>query len=159
VLLTYLFLVFARQREWSWPLSIAGLIAVSIPVGLALGWLKHRLQPWSRIAGWHTRSGLSATAPVADTSSRRISRSMDRLEAYRSWWRPLPAWLKLVTVVGVYPAWLFIAYCVFTGASKSRGALFAFGIFAVGALLHIAFDRRNRRAGGERGGFDFFGGH
>lgn len=90
--------------------------------------------------------------------TRGIRRFMDRLEAYRSWWRPLPAWLKLVTAVGIYPAWFFIAYCVFTGASKSREALLAFGIFMIGTLLHIAFDRRNRSGDREQGGFDFFGG-
>jgi len=83
---------------------------------------------------------------------------MDRLEAYRSWWQPLPAWLKLVTAVGIYPAWLFIVYCVFTGASKSREAMLAFGVFFIGTLLHIAFDRRNRGSSRERNGFDFFGG-
>ncbi|RYE69873.1 MAG: hypothetical protein EOO81_08220 [Oxalobacteraceae bacterium] len=42
--LTYLFLLFASQQGWSWLFSIGALIAVAIPVGLALGWVKSRLQ-------------------------------------------------------------------------------------------------------------------
>lgn len=87
-----------------------------------------------------------------------ILRLMDRLEAYRSWWQPLPAWLKLVTVMGIYPAWLFIVYCVFTGASKSQEAVIAFAIFAIGTLLHIAFNGRNRSSGQKEGGFNFSSG-
>ena len=83
---------------------------------------------------------------------------MDRLESHRSWWRPLPIWLKLVTVVGIYPAWLFIVYCVFTGASKSQEALIAFGVGVIGTLLHIAFDRRDQGGGREQSGFDVSGG-
>jgi len=83
---------------------------------------------------------------------------MERLQAYRDWWRPLPAWLKLVTALGIYPAWFLIVYSVFTGASESREAFIAFGVCMVGALLHIAFDRRNRGGRREQGGFDFFGG-
>jgi hypothetical protein len=83
---------------------------------------------------------------------------MDRLQAYRRWWQPLPAWLKLVTAVGIYPAWLFIVFCVFTGASKSREALLAFGVCTIGTLLHIAFDRRDRDVSREQDGVDFFGG-
>jgi hypothetical protein len=80
---------------------------------------------------------------------------MNCLEDYQSWWRPLPAWLKLVTAVGIYPAWFFIVYCVFTGASKSQEALLAFGVCVIGTLLHIAFDRRNRGGSHERDGLDF----
>jgi len=69
---------------------------------------------------------------------------MKRATSYQSWWKPLPLWLKLVTVCGAYPAWLFIIYCVLSGQAKSWGALFAFSIFASCTLLHIVFDRRNR---------------
>jgi hypothetical protein len=82
---------------------------------------------------------------------------MGRLEASRRWWRPLPAWLKLVTITGVYPAWFFIIYCLFTEASKGREALPAFDVFTIGALLHIAFDRRNRGGGQDRNGLEFPG--
>lgn len=44
VVLTYLFLVFAKGQGWSWPLSIGALIVASIPVGLALAFLNARLQ-------------------------------------------------------------------------------------------------------------------
>jgi hypothetical protein len=82
---------------------------------------------------------------------------MDRLELYRSWWRPLPLWLKVVTAAGIYPAWFVIVCCVLTGASKSLAAVLAFGVCTAGTLLHIARDHRNRGDGRERGGFDFFG--
>ncbi|MBB5713153.1 hypothetical protein [Sphingomonas xinjiangensis] len=61
-------------------------------------------------------------------------------------------------MAGIYPAWFFIVYCVFTGASKSQEALFAFGVFSIGTLLHISFDRRDRGAHREQGGVDFVGG-
>jgi hypothetical protein len=83
---------------------------------------------------------------------------MNRLETYRSWWRPLPVWLKLLTVVGFYPTWMFLIYRVFTGASKSREALIAFIICFACVLLHIAFDKRNRVGGRDGRGIDFFGG-
>jgi len=83
---------------------------------------------------------------------------MIRFGAYRSWWRPLPGWLKLVTVLGIYPAWFFIVYCVFTESAKSREAIIAFCIFFIGTMLHILFDRRNRGGTEESGGIDFFGG-
>ena len=84
---------------------------------------------------------------------------MDLLEAYRSWWRPLPAWLKLVTVLGIYPAWCFIIYCVFADASKSLEAIIAFGVCMIATLLHMMFDCRNREDDGrEHGGLDFLGG-
>lgn len=70
----------------------------------------------------------------------------------------MPKWLKLVTAVGIYPAWLFIVYCVFTGASKSQEALLAFAVCVIGTLLHLAFDHRKRDNNRERGGFDLFGG-
>ena len=79
--------------------------------------------------------------------------------SFKSWWRPLPLWLKGVTVVVAFPAWLFIGYCVLTMQAKSTSALAAFGTFAIVALLHIVFDDRNRR--GIRkppGGIDFGGG-
>ncbi|MCC2977944.1 hypothetical protein LK533_14830 [Sphingomonas sp. PL-96] len=83
---------------------------------------------------------------------------MDRLQSYRSWWQPLPAWLKLVTLVGIYPAWLFIVVCVCTGASKSKEALLAFGVCVIGTLLHIAFDHRDHGNPQQRNGVDFGGG-
>jgi hypothetical protein len=43
-LLAYLSLVFARARDWSWPVSIVALVIVSIPIGLVLGRLKYRIQ-------------------------------------------------------------------------------------------------------------------
>ena len=101
---------------------------------------------------------MAAYAQLRTFKAESILLVMDRLEAYRSWWRPLPAWLKLVTAAGFYPAWLFIIYCVLIGAAKSVAALIAFGICLVVALLHIAFDRRNRDGIPERGGIDFIGG-
>ena len=123
----------------------------------------HQAVAWSwllRMAGGYNGGGRGSTAFAHLWTLPREGtvRLVDRLNAYRSWWRPLPAWLKLVTAAGIYPAWFFLIYCVFTGASKSREALFAFGVFAAGALLHIAFDRRNRGGNPDRGGFDFFDG-
>jgi hypothetical protein len=83
---------------------------------------------------------------------------MDRLEAYRRWWQSLPAWLKLVTAAGIYPAWLFILYCLLTGASKSLEALLAFGVCLAGALLHIAFAPATSDDSQGQAGFDFFSG-
>lgn len=82
---------------------------------------------------------------------------MDHLDSYSSWWGPMPVWLKLVTALGIYPAWFFTVYCLVTGASKSREALLAFGVCMIGTLLHIAFDRRNRGGNQEPGDFDNFG--
>lgn len=82
---------------------------------------------------------------------------MDRARSYRNWWHPLPIWLKLVTLLCIYPAWLFIAICVFSGASKSREALLVFGVFAIGTLLHIVFDRRAPGSIQEGGGVDVGG--
>jgi hypothetical protein len=68
-------------------------------------------------------------------------------------------WLKLVTVCCAYPAWIFVLYCIVTGQAKSLGALMAFSVFVVCALLHIIFDNRNRLTGQkEGGGLDLFGG-
>lgn len=75
---------------------------------------------------------------------------MERATSYRSWWKALPLWLKLVTVCGAYPPWLFIIYCILSGQEKSWGAIFAFSIFAICTLLHIMFDRRNRLPSAER---------
>lgn len=83
---------------------------------------------------------------------------MNRLQAYGSWWRPLPTWLKLAIATGLFPAWLFIIFCMFTGAANSLAALIAFGIFVVVILLHIAFDRRDHDGGRELGGIDGIGG-
>ncbi|MCW2400887.1 MULTISPECIES: hypothetical protein [Sphingobium] len=47
-LFTSAFLAFARERGWSWPLSIILLIAVSVPIGLALAWVRQRLKSWRR---------------------------------------------------------------------------------------------------------------
>lgn len=44
VILSYLFLVFAKEQKWTPPMSITALVVVSVPTGLALGWLKTRLQ-------------------------------------------------------------------------------------------------------------------
>jgi hypothetical protein len=44
IVLSYLFLVFAKQQAWSAWQSVGLLVVASIPVGLALGWLKWRLQ-------------------------------------------------------------------------------------------------------------------
>lgn len=44
VILTFLILAFAREQGWSWLTSLGFLLVLSIPVGLALGWLKARLQ-------------------------------------------------------------------------------------------------------------------
>lgn len=84
---------------------------------------------------------------------------MDRPVSYRSWWQPLPVWLKLVAICGAFPAWFIIAYCVLTGQAKSWAALIAFAVFAICTVLHIAFDQRNRRGGIIRHrGFDVGGG-
>ena len=78
---------------------------------------------------------------------------MEAGESYGYWWRPLPLWLKGVTVLVAYPAWFFGVYCILTGQAKSTAAFSAFVVFAVTALLHILFDNRNRRGGleGHRG--------
>lgn len=44
VMLSYLFLVFAKEQGWSSLMSITALVIVSVPTGLALGWSKTRLQ-------------------------------------------------------------------------------------------------------------------
>jgi NhaP-type Na+/H+ or K+/H+ antiporter len=44
ILLSYLLLILARQQGWSAWQSLGLLISASIPIGLALGWLKSRLQ-------------------------------------------------------------------------------------------------------------------
>lgn len=70
------------------------------------------------------------------------------------WWRPLPVWLKVVSVLLAFPAWLFIAYCLLSGQAKSVAAFVAFAIFAAVAILHLIFDRRNRQGDHERSGLD-----
>lgn len=75
----------------------------------------------------------------------------------KSWWRPLPVWLKAVTLIVGFPAWLFIVYCVLAGQADSIAALVAFLIFAAVAILHIIFDRRYRRGDHERSGLDVSG--
>ena len=72
--------------------------------------------------------------------------------SWSSWWRPLPTWLKLATVIGAYPAWIFIIYCIVKGQAKSPAALLAFAIFAFCAVLHIIFDDRNRLSRHETSG-------
>lgn len=85
---------------------------------------------------------------------------MERATSYRSWWQPLPTWLKTVTLCGAYPAFLYGIYCILVGQEKSWQAIIAFGIFAFCTILHIVFDRRNRIVGGEYGrGIDFFNGN
>lgn len=44
MIFTFSFLAFANEQGWSVGLSIILLVALSLPVGLALAWLKHRLQ-------------------------------------------------------------------------------------------------------------------
>lgn len=85
--------------------------------------------------------------------------SMEAGASYKSWWRPLPKWLKGVTVLVAYPAWILIVYCILTGHAKSTAALFAFVAFAITALLHVIVDSRNRRGDPEvHGGLDLTGG-
>ncbi len=69
-----------------------------------------------------------------------------------SWWRPLPLWLKLLTILAAFPAWLLIIYCVLTGQAKSTEAFAAFSVFAFCAAIHIIFDTRNRERRRERSG-------
>jgi hypothetical protein len=105
-----------------------------------------------------TRTCRSADAPLRIFHVQRMLALMERFQTYREWWRPLPAWLKLITAVCIYPAAFFIFYCVLTGTSKSGEAFIAFGVCMVGALTHIVCDRRNRLGAREPGGVDFFGG-
>lgn len=84
---------------------------------------------------------------------------MGQLNRFMNWWRPLPLWLKGVTAVALLPAWLFTLFCVLSGQEKSASAFLGFGVFAGATLLHIIFDRRNRRGGKDgAGGVDFGGG-
>ena len=108
--------------------------------------------------GQEERAALLAMAEEADRLA--VSNVEPRRERPRlSWWQPLPLWLKAITVLVAYPAWLFIAYCVLTGQAKSIAAICAFVAFSITALLHIMFDRRNRRGGQEyHGGLDLTGG-
>ena len=75
---------------------------------------------------------------------------MKASESYETWWRPLPLWLQGVAILVAFPAWLFIVFCILAGDAKGTAALVASGAFAATALLHIAFDDRNRRGGQER---------
>jgi hypothetical protein len=72
---------------------------------------------------------------------------METRVTLKSWWQPLPLWLKLVTILITYPAWFFILYCIFSGQAKSMAAIWAFGAFAFSAVLHIIFDSRNSQRG------------
>lgn len=58
------------------------------------------------------------------------------------WWRRLPRWLKIVDLVVVLPAWLFIVYSVLTGQRETIAAYCAFAAFTAVAILHIRVDRR-----------------
>lgn len=79
---------------------------------------------------------------------------MNTRASFGSWWRPLPNWLKGMTLLLAFPAWLFIAYCVLSGQAKSAAACLAFVVFATVTILHLIFDRRNRRGDHERSGFN-----
>lgn len=83
---------------------------------------------------------------------------MKTLASLKSWWRPLPVWLQAVTLIIGFPAWLFIAYCVLSGRAESGAAFVAFVMFATVAIVHIMFDRRNRRGNHESSGLDLSGG-
>lgn len=74
--------------------------------------------------------------------------------SFSKWWRPLPLWLKGVSLLFGCAAWLFIGYSVLSGQAKSETAFLAFVVFAAVAILHFIFDRRNRRGEHERSGFD-----
>lgn len=62
----------------------------------------------------------------------------------REWWSSLPIWLKLIYALVIIPAWLFMAYCIFTGQNESTGAYVAFGIAAVSAVPFFIFERSRR---------------
>lgn len=83
---------------------------------------------------------------------------MEISASFKGWWRPLPAWLKGVTVLVAVPAWFVIVYCVLAGQAKSTSAFAGFASCAVVTILHIVFDDRNRRGIREpRGGIDLGG--
>lgn len=91
-------------------------------------------------------------APLQALLRKSYIVQMETLAPLRSWWQPLPLWLKLITVLIAFPAWLFIVYCVLEGQAKSPAAFFAFAAFTLCAILHITFDSRNRRSGRESSG-------
>jgi hypothetical protein len=74
------------------------------------------------------------------------------MTADEDWWRCLPWWLKLVTLLVAFPAWAFIVYCVLTGQADSPPAYAAFVVFAICAALHIRFDRRDHGGGQDGSG-------
>lgn len=80
---------------------------------------------------------------------------MQRLRSYRSWWQPLPAWLKLVTLLGIYPAGSFMVFWILTGASKSTEALLAFGVCLLCTRMHAADDSLGRGEGQAGNGVSF----
>lgn len=62
--------------------------------------------------------------------------------SHGAWWKGLPNWLKLVYVLVAIPAWMFMAYCVFTRQDRGPAMYLAVGIFAAVALVNLIFDRR-----------------
>jgi hypothetical protein len=79
--------------------------------------------------------------------------------SFAIWWNPLPLWLKFATVSIAYPAWALIVYCIVTGKAKDVLSLWAVGAFAVCVLLHVMFDKRNRRKGiADHSGLELRGG-
>ncbi|RJG55457.1 hypothetical protein D0Z70_08610 [Sphingobium terrigena] len=79
--------------------------------------------------------------------------------SFAIWWKPLPLWLKLATVLIAYPAWALIVYCIVSGTAKGALSLWAVGAFGLVVLLHIMFDSRNRKKGIEHlGGLELHGG-
>lgn len=70
------------------------------------------------------------------------------------WWQGMPGWLKLVYLLLAVPTWLFLMFCVVTDQTNSPAAYVAAFVFFGAALLHIIFDRRNREARNEGGGFE-----
>ena len=59
------------------------------------------------------------------------------------WWVGLPALLKVLFLTTTLPAWLAIVYFIAAGEGDSAKAFGAFAVFAVSAIPHFYFDRRN----------------
>lgn len=57
-------------------------------------------------------------------------------------WRGLPRWLKIVDLVVVLPAWLFIVYSELTGQKETVNAYCTFAAFTAVTILHITVDHR-----------------
>ena len=82
---------------------------------------------------------------------------MKNRASIKSWWQPLPVWLKGVTLLLGFPGWLFIAFSVLSGQAKSVEAFVAFAIFAAVTILNIIFDHHNRRGERKRSSLDVSG--